>query len=503
MQSAAHYLAFDLGASGGRAMLVQSDRRRLKSREVHRFENTPLQVGESLYWDAPRMFEQIKTGLRLCGQQGRRLNAIGIDTWGVDFALLSGSGELLAMPRHYRDPRNVPAMEEALRRVSRERIYESTGIQFMPLNTLYQLFAAANATERPLDAADRLLFMPDLFNFWLTGEAQTERTIASTSQAMNARSGEWDRELLGALGIPPDIMPPIRQTGSLGGTLIKEIAEEVGQADVPVVLTASHDTAAAVAAVPAEGDEWAFVSSGTWSLVGVELDAPLINRQCLAANFTNEAGVAGTTRFLKNVAGLWLLQECRRCWGEAGRHFSFAELAALAEKAEPLRCLINPDDPRFASAGDMPARIRAACRELGEPEPADEAAVARCVLDSLALRYDQVLRTAAALTGRTIDAVHVVGGGSRNELLNRLIASATERVAIAGPAEATALGNVAVQAIGIGDLDDLMAARRVLAASVELHRYEPPSSLVEREKWGKARQRFAELTTSTTRIRKP
>jgi rhamnulokinase len=501
VQSDAAYLAFDIGASSGRAILVRFDGRRLTPTEVHRFENTPLQTGDGLYWDAPRLFDEVKTGLRRCGEQGHHLSAIAIDTWGVDFALLAPNGELLAMPRHYRDPRNVPAMDQALRRVSREHIYESTGIQFMPLNTLFQLFAAAGAPERLLDAADRLLFMPDLFNFWLTGEKQTERTIASTSQAMIAGSSEWDRELLAALAIPPDIMPTIRQTGTLVGRLTREVAEEVGQPDVPVVLTASHDTAAAVAAVPAKGTEWAFISSGTWSLVGLELAPPLITPRSLAANFTNEAGVQGTTRFLKNVAGLWLLQECRRHWEEAGRPFSFAELVALAGNAKPLRSLVNPDDPRFASPGDIPMRIREVCREHGESIPADEAAIVRCVLDSLALRYDQVLRTATTLSGRTVKTVHVVGGGSRNELLNCLIAAATDRAVVAGPAEATALGNAAIQAIALGHLADLTAARRVIAASVDCRTYDPPSDAAERMAWADARQRFTELAPPSTRMR--
>ncbi|HNQ22610.1 MAG TPA: rhamnulokinase family protein [Phycisphaerae bacterium] len=494
----ASYLAVDLGASGGRAILVRFDGRRFQATEVHRFENRSLQTSEGLFWDAPRLFNDIKSGLRLCSGQGLRLDAIGIDTWGVDFALLAAGGDLLAAPRHYRDPRNVPAFEQALRRVPRERIYNSTGIQFMPLNTLYQLHAEANAPARLLDTAQRLLFMPDLFNFWLTGEAQTERTIASTSQALNARSGEWDDELLTALDIPPRIMPPIRPTGSVGGRLLQQVAEDTGQSDLPIVLTASHDTAAAVVAVPAEGGEWAFISSGTWSLVGVELAAPLINRQSQAANFTNEAGMAGTTRFLKNVPGLWLLQECRRCWEEAGRSLSYAEIAALAERAEPLRSLIVPDDPRFAAPADMPGRIREACRELGQPEPVDEGALARCVLDSLALRYDQVLRDIVALTGRKITTVHVVGGGSRNELLNQLVAGAAERVIVAGPAEATALGNAAVQAIALGHLADLGAARRTMAASVDQRTYEPPTGSAERRAWAAARERFAKLTASTT-----
>ncbi|MFH1745521.1 MAG: FGGY-family carbohydrate kinase, partial [Planctomycetota bacterium] len=402
-------------------------------------------------------------------------------------------GELLALPRHYRDPRHAPAMAAALQRVTRERIYESTGIQFMFFNTLFQLYALASAPEPLLDAAERLLFMPDLFNFWLTGQAQTERTIASSSQALNAHTGDWDRELLETLGIPPTIMPPLRPTGTIGGRLSAEVAAEVGQADVPVALIASHDTAAAVAAVPASSSEWAFISSGTWSPIGVELATPIINPQSLAANFTNEAGMEGTTRFLRNVTGLWLLQECRRCWEETGQTFSYAELAALAEQVEPLRSLIDPEDPRFASPGDMPGRIRQACRELGEPEPTDPATITRCVLDSLALRYDQVLRTAADLAGRTISTVHVVGGGSRNNLLNRLIAAATDRAVIAGPAEATALGNAACQSITVGHLPDLSAARRVIANSVELRHYEPPRNPTERQQWTTARQRYAQL----------
>jgi rhamnulokinase len=457
-----------------------------------------MHIGNGLHWDALRLFSEIKTGLRLCAEAGDQLSAVGIDTWGVDFALLGSGGELLAMPRHYRDPRNAPAMEQVLQRVSRERIYSSTGVQFMPLNTLFQLFAAAHAPDRLLDAAERLLFMPDLFNFWLSGESQTERTIASTSQVLNAQSGDWDRDLLEMLGIQSEIMPPVRPTGSLGGFLAEEFAAEIGQGRVPVALTASHDTAAAVAAVPASGAEWAYISSGTWSLVGVELAAPLISAQSLAANLTNEAGVAGTTRFLRNVAGLWLVQECRRCWAEAGRAFSFAELAALAEKAEPLRSLFDPDDSRFAAPGQMAERIRANCRELGQPDPADEAAVIRCVLESLALRYDQILRAAAALTGRAIRTVHVVGGGSRNALLNRLIAAATDRPVVAGPAEATAMGNAAVQAIAVGHLSDLSAARRVIAASIDLDRYEPPSTVAERARWAEARQRFADLTHLST-----
>ncbi len=493
MSAAASYLAIDLGASGGRALLVSFDGQRLAVQPVHRFDNGPRFDGDGLFWDASRLFQEIKTALEACRAAGARLRAIGIDTWGVDFALLGADGALVGPPRHYRDPRNGPAMAAALRRVGRARIYEATGLQFMPLNTLYQLCAAAADPQRPLDHARRLLFMPDLFNYWLTGVAQTERTIASTSQMVSARSGDWDHGLLDDLGIRSDILPPIRPTATVCGSLDARIASAVGQVDVPVVHTASHDTASAVAAVPAGGSRWAYISSGTWSLVGVELPAPLISPQSLAADFTNEAGAGGTTRFLKNVAGLWLLQECRRCWAEAGRTYSFADLARLAQSAAPLRSLVDPDDPSFATPGEMPRRICDASRAAGEPEPADVAGLVRCLLESLALRYDQVLRSAAALTGRTIEAVHVVGGGSQNELLNELIAAATGCLVIAGPAEATALGNAAVQAIALGDLPDVDAARRIVAASVPLRRYEPPADAALRRQWSEARQRFAGL----------
>lgn len=496
MNSLGSYLAIDLGASSGRGIVVRFDGERFETTEVHRFENGPVQRGGGLFWDAPKLFEEIKAALRAAGQGGARPSSIGIDTWGVDFGLFDRAGKLIDQPRHYRDPRNVAAMEAAHRRVSRERIYRSTGIQFMALNTLYQLVAWAGQPDRPLDSAARLLFMPDLFNYWLTGEMQTEPTIASTSQALAAVTRDWDRELLASLDIPVEIMPPIRPTGSIAGRLRDEVARETGHAGLPVVLAAGHDTASAVAAVPARGTDWAYISSGTWSLVGLELPEPNISDASLAANFTNEAGVGGTVRFLKNVTGLWLLQECRRCWAEAGRAVSFDELNRLAEAAEPLRSLIDPDDPRFATPGDMPLRIRAACREAGQPEPATEGQIVRCILDSLALRYDEVLRTAATLTGRPIRTVHVVGGGSQNTLLNRLIAAAADREVVAGPAEATALGNAAVQAVAVGHLRDVAAARRAVSASVTLRTSPPPSDAAERRMWAAARERFAALPRS-------
>lgn len=490
------YLAIDLGASSGRGIVVRFDGERFETSEVHRFENGPLQRGDGLFWDAPKLFQEIKAALRAVGEGGVQLSSVGIDTWGVDFGLLDRAGKLIDLPRHYRDPRNVAAMEAAHRRVPRERIYRSTGIQFMALNTLYQLVACADDAARPLDSAARLLFMPDLFGYWLSGEMQTEPTIASTSQALVAATRDWDRELLASLNIPAGIMPPIRPTGSIAGRLHDEVARETGHSGLPVVLTAGHDTAAAVAAVPARGDDWAYISSGTWSLVGLELPEPNISDASLAANFTNEAGVGGTVRFLKNVTGLWLLQECRRCWAEAGRAFSYDELNELAEAAEPLRSLIDPDNPRFATPGDMPLRIRETCRESGQAEPTTEGQIVRCILDSLALRYDEVLATAAALTNRPIRTVHVVGGGSQNALLNRLMAAASQREVIAGPSEATALGNAAVQAVAVGHLRDVAAARRAVAASTTLRTWQPATDSAERRMWAAARERFAALTRS-------
>ena len=453
-------------------------------------------------WDTPGLLRQITEVLRAVAADGRHLSTIGIDTWGVDFGLLDARGELLALPRHYRDPRNVTAMERVLQQIARERIYESTGIQFMPINSLYQLASLVDESPDVLAAAARLLFMPDLFNYWLTGEAQTDRTIASTSQVMNAATGDWDRDLLDTLAIPTAMLPPIHAPGRVVGPLAGPLAAQAGSTDVRVVLSAGHDTASAVAAVPAEGTDWAFISSGTWSLVGVEVPGPVVTPDSLAANFTNEAGVAGTVRFLKNVAGLWLLQECRRCWAEAGRVFSFDELVELAEHAAPLGTLIDPDQPRFAAPRNMPEEIAAACAEDGQPAPADEGAMVRCILESLALRYDQVLRDAARLSGRTIAIVHVVGGGSENNLLNRLTAAATQRPVAAGPVEATALGNAAVQAIAVGDLPDITVARQAVARSIEPRIFEPPTRAAEREMWNAARQRFATLTGHDPRARK-
>ncbi|MEP0845360.1 MAG: rhamnulokinase [Phycisphaerae bacterium] len=487
MSSSLNYLAFDLGASNGRALLGRFDGATLQLEELHRFPNGPVAVRGRLYWDAFALFEQIRRAIGLCTNRGVPLDALGIDTWGVDFALLGARRELLEMPRHYRDSRTDGVMQRVFERVPRAEIYRRTGIQFMALNTLYQLFAAAAESPRLLAAADRLLFMPDLLAFWLTGVDRSERSIASTSQMLSPRSGEWDEELLGKLDLPARILPEVQPTGTLCGPLSGEIADEVGQAGAPLIHTACHDTASAVVAVPGRGDDWAYISSGTWSIVGVERDDPLITDEGLAANFTNEAGAAGTIRFLKNVPGLWLLQECQRTWAAQGAPSRYEELLPAADAAPQLASLVHTEDPRFMQPGDMPARIRQACREAGQPEPRSPGEVTRCVLESLALTYRREFAVLERLIGRPIRTIHVVGGGSQNPLLNQLTADATGRPVVAGPAEATAIGNLLVQLLAQGRACTLAELRAIVSRSVSLKRYEPR----QHEAWEQAESRMA------------
>lgn len=380
-------------------------------------------------------------------------------------------------------------MQRAFQRVPRDELYHRTGIQFLPFNTVFQLLAVAAGPTPLLDAADRLLMMPDLFAYWLTGAARSERSIASTSQLLNPHSGQWDRDLCQLLDIPARILPDIVPPGTVGETLRPEIAEELGQRDTPLVYTACHDTAAAVAAVPATGQSWAYISSGTWSLVGVELPSPCINSDALRAGFTNEAGVSGTIRFLKNVTGLWLVQECQRTWAAEDRAYTHEQLADLARQAPALRALVDPDDPRFLEPGDMPRRIRAFCRETQQSVPDSPGAVVRCALESLALKCRLVLAKLEQLTARQINVVHVVGGGSQNTLLSQFIANATAKPVVAGPIETTAAGNVMAQAMAQGRVASLTELRQVIAHSAPLQRYGPADATA----WTDAAERFARL----------
>jgi len=483
-----NYLAFDLGAESGRAMLGSIRDDVLTLEELHRFPNIPVRLPTGLYWDTLRLFHEILQGL-IAACRGRKIQlaGVGVDTWGVDFALLGADGALVDNPRHYRDSRNNGMLERTFAVIPREEIFAHTGIQFMQLNTLYQLHAMKLANSPALEVARTFLMMPDLFNYWLTGVMRCELTDASTTQFYNPVKKRWAFELLERLGLPTTIFPEIVPPGTLLGPLLPHVAEETGAGEVPVYATCCHDTASAVAAVPAEGDGWCYISSGTWSLMGVELTEPIINQRSLELNFTNEIGAAGTVRFLKNIAGMWLLQECRRAWALEGREYSYDELAQLAAAAPPFTAVIDPD--AFLEPGRMPEKIAEYCRRTGQAAPEPPGPMCRTILESLALRYRQVLESLESLLGRRIERIHIVGGGSRNRVLNQFVADATGRPVIAGPAEATAAGNVAVQAIGAGLLKDLREARDLIRRSFPMTVFEPKPQA----DWNAAYQRFCAL----------
>ena len=480
-----HYLAFDLGAESGRAMLGTLESGRLSVEELHRFPNIPVRVLSSLYWDTLRLWHEIQHGLTIAGRDRNiRLAGIGVDTWGVDFALLGPDGALIDNPRHYRDARTNGMVEEACKVVPREEIFAATGIQFMQINTLYQLYAMRLANSPALSCARTLLMMPDLFNYWLTGVAKSELTIASTSQMYNPRLTGWARELFDRLDLPAKILPEIVQPGTRIGSVVPGAAGSSGVEGTAVYATGCHDTASAVAAVPAAGDRWCYISSGTWSLIGVELDAPVIDERSLALNLTNEMGAAGKTRLLKNIAGLWLLQECRRAWVLAGRQYSYEELTAAAAAASPFTAVIDPDV--FLEPGDMPAKISRYCQATGQQAPESEATISRTIFESLALKYREVVESLESLLGRRPETIHIVGGGSRNRVLNQFVADATGRRVISGPAEATAMGNILIQAIGAGEVSGLADAREIVRQSTKIEEFLPRMS----GQWDHAYDRF-------------
>lgn len=490
--SEANFIAVDLGASGGRVLLGRLNGERLNFSELHRFSNGPVSVLSSLHWNVLGLWSDIKTGLRRYAEAVEApLFGIGVDTWGVDFALLDASGSLLGNPHHYRDRRTDGMIERVLEKVPRARLYERTGVQFMQINTLYQLYSLRVQNDPRLDSAKALLMMPDLFHYWLTGRVLGEYTIASTSGLLDARRRTWDTALLEELSLPLGILPDLVQPGTVVGPLLGSVADEVGLVgDVPVIATGSHDTASAVAAIPDLDENSIFISSGTWSLLGVELAEPVLSERAQALDVTNEGGVGGTIRLLKNVAGLWLLQESRRQWQRQGQDYEWEALLRLAAKAEPFRSFVNPGAETFLNPGDMPEAIRAACRRTGQPEPESVGALVRCCLESLAFKYRSVLDGLEGLLGRRLDKICIVGGGSRNDLLNQFTADACRRPVVAGPVEATALGNLLVQAVATGHISDVAAGRRVVAASVARRCYEPKHG----EAWERAYERFQVLT---------
>jgi rhamnulokinase len=483
------YLAFDLGAESGRAILGSVGAGRIDIEELHRFPNTPVRVFQGLYWDTLRLWHEMQHALGLAGR-GRRLaiRGVGVDTWGVDFALLAADGALLENPRHYRDARNHGMVEKLFEIVPREEIFEQTGIQFMQLNSLCQLYAMKLAASPALECARTLLFMPDLFHYWLTGVARCELTIASTSEFYDPREKKWAGELLDRFELPKHILPDIVPPGTALAPMLDSVASAAGFLAAPTVIaTASHDTAAAVAAAPAEGNDWCYISSGTWSLQGVEVDAPVINAKSLALNFTNEAGYGGKTRLLKNIAGLWLLQECRREWAREGVEFTYDELGRMAAEARPFAAVIDPD--AFLEPGNMPHNIAEHCRFWNQAPPDGPPQFVRTILESLALRYRAVLESLEDLLGRRLPTIHIVGGGSRNRLLNQFVADSTGRTVIAGPAEATAIGNVLVQALAAGELASHEEARELVRRSFPLETFQPG----DRVGWDRAYERFGRL----------
>lgn len=479
-QNTLKLLAVDLGAESGRATLGQFDGERIQLTEVHRFPNTTVPLPDALHWDVLNLWTEIRKGMAAAVKEtGGQLDGMGIDTWGVDFGLLDRSGALIGNPVHYRDSRTDGMVEAAFRRVPKEEIFAQTGVQFMALNTLYQLLAMVSQNSPQLAVTETLLTMPDLLNYWLTGVKACEFTIATTTQCYDPRRKTWAKPLLQRLGIPTHIFPEIISPGTILGDLRLPVAEEIGIRRLPVIAPACHDTGSAVAAVPVRGisnTSYAWISSGTWSVMGVEINEPLINDESLACSVTNEGGVNGTIRLSKNIIGLWPVQESRRTWRREGQVYSYDDLTSLAAQAEPLRSVVDPDHDDFLKPGDMPARLRAYCERTGQPVPESSGQVVRCFLEGVALKYRWFLERLERLLGRRLEAIHIVGGGTQNRLLSQLAADACQRPVITGPVEATTTGNLLVQALALGKISSLEDAREIVRRSFEVETFEPDSS---------------------------
>ena len=484
----ATFLAVDLGASNGRVLAGQWDGARFTLEEIHRFPNGPVRILGSLFWDTARLWTEIQAGIAMQAvKPGGTLAGISVDAWGVDFGLLDSRGRLLGHPYHYRDARTNGVPDRVFEIVPAAQVFHQTGVQAMQLNTLYQMFSMVESGDPQLAAAKTLLMIPDLFHYWMTGERKAEYTNATTTQMFDGVNRCWTTGLLESLRIPTALLPPIISPGTILGNVRPDVMHDTGLTlPVPVIAVGTHDTASAVAAIPELDDESAFISSGTWSIMGVELDAPLIDAQVLALSFANEGGVAGKTLLLRNICGLWLLQESLRQWEKEGRKYAWDEILKLAGEASPLVSLVEPDAPDFLSPGNMPEAIRSFCRTTRQREPDSVGAIARCCLESLSLKCRWVAEAIETLTGRKLRTLRLVGGGSRNTLLCQLTADATGRSVVAGPVEAAALGNVMVQAIATGLLPDAAAGRRAIAASVERCHYEPDRTL----DWGAAYERW-------------
>jgi rhamnulokinase len=487
-------LAFDLGAGSGRAVLGWVEEGRIVIEEVHRFPNEPVRIGGRFHWDILRLYHEIKQGIRNAWRiSNEDISSIGIDSWAVDFGLIGRNGELLGNPYHYRDSHTATAMEEVFALVPEAEIFARTGIQFLPFNTLYQLHALKRDQSPQLAEAGHLLMIPDLLRYFLSGDMYSEFTNATTTQAFNPTAGDWDEGLLSAIGIDRNILLPPVKPGSVVGRLRDSVAQEFGVPAITLIAVGEHDTASAVAAVPALTPSFAYLSCGTWSLMGTELREPVLTREAQKLNFTNEGGVYDTYRLLKNIMGLWLLEESKRAWereSSGGVKLKYPELLDSASEAAPFRSLIDPDDLRFLNPDHMPSAIAAYCMETGQPEPASKGEIVRCILESLALKYRYVLEKTQSLTGSVFEGLHMVGGGIQNELLCRFTASAIGKPVWAGPAEGSALGNLAVQFIAAGEVSDIAEARKLIRDSFPITTYRPEDPAV----WNQAYSTFNQLT---------
>lgn len=470
------YIAVDLGAESGRVMIGTIANDKLTLKECHRFPNGPYEAADgSLHWDWDKLMGEIKTGLKKAIPQcSGRPAGIGVDTWGVDFGLIGPDGKLLDDPYNYRDSRTDGMMDIAFEKMGKRAVYDNTGIQFMQLNSVYQLLSMRLSDHPLLKKAQTLLFVADLISYLLCGRAYAEYTFASTSQMMDMKTGKWSDAIIKGLDLPGHLLPEIMPTGTVVGKLTPEICAELECDPIPVIATAAHDTGSAVAGVPAKkGTSWAYLSSGTWSLMGIETPHAIINDKTFEYQFTNEGGVNNTIRLLKNIMGLWIVQECRRQWQREGAELSYAELTKMAAEAKPFAAKIDPDYKEFLAPCDMPARINEYLKSTGQQPITDKGQMVRVILESLARKYGQVLRMLEDLQGKKIDVLHIVGGGIQNELLNQFTADATGCKVITGPVEATASGNIVVQAMATGDVKDLWHARQIVSNSYEIKEYLP------------------------------
>ncbi len=481
-------LAVDFGASSGRVMLGSFDGEKIQVKELHRFSNDPVILGNTMYWDFLRLFHEIQQGLIKSKPYGK-IDSIAVDTWGVDFGLLDEEGRLLENPVHYRDERTTGMLEAAFEKMDSKHLYQITGNQFMEINTAFQLLSLVKKRPKLLEQARTLLFMPDLFHYFLCGEAKNEYSIASTSQLLNAKEQTWSQEVFRALALPLHLMQELVPSGSRLGIIRPELQKELGIGPMEVIAAAGHDTQSALVAIPAQEKDFIFISCGTWSLFGTELDAPIINDKAEQYNITNEVGFDGKVSFLKNIIGLWLIQESRRQWIREGKEYSFAHLEQMAAQAVPFASLIDPDALEFVPAGDIPERIREYCQRTGQIIPETESAIVRCINESLALKYRSALEEIKACTGKHYQVVHMAGGGTKSALLCQMTANACGCPVIAGPVEATVYGNVAIQLMTVGEIKNLKEARSIIAASEETVVYQPE----DREKWEEVYIKYRDL----------